>query len=176
MFFPMWKRATVCLACIGMVAPQVAIASDKVPQSPKRADVSLTAGGTLNGSVVNAVGEAQAGVPVTVRFKGHTIAHATTNKSGRFAVRGLRGGVHEIVTPVSHTTQRLWSAAMAPKSARTAVVVKPGPTIVRGQDDDYYFDYGGALVGGLAVVGTIVGIAAWADSDSSGRSRAPSSP
>ena len=81
MFFPMWKRATVCLACIGMVAPQVAIASDKVTQSPKRADVSLTAGGTLNGSVVNAVGEAQAGVPVTVRFKGHTIAHATTNKS-----------------------------------------------------------------------------------------------
>ena len=135
MFFPMWKRAAVCLACVGMVAPQAAMASDKLTQSPTRVDVSLTAGGTLNGSVVNAAGEAQAGVPVTVRFKGHTVARAKTNTSGRFAVSGLRSGLHEVVTPVSHTTQRLWSADTAPKSAKTAVVVRPNTLIVRGQDD-----------------------------------------
>lgn len=171
MCFPAWKRAAICLACIGLVVPQGAFGGQtKQPLAPS--DTRLSAGGTLAGSVVDAEGKALADVTVTVKFRGHIIARTTTTKTGRFAVSGLRGGVHDIVTPTGRATTRFWATGTAPRAANSAVTLRAGKAIVRGQDDGLYVDPAAAAIGGLAVVATIAGIAAWADSDSEG----PTSP
>ncbi|MFK7818255.1 MAG: carboxypeptidase-like regulatory domain-containing protein [Planctomycetaceae bacterium] len=173
MSFPDWKRVVTCIACLGMLVPNTLATETAKPSLGT--DVRLSQGGVLHGTIVDEQGRIRTGVPVRVRFNGLTIAQVKTNEAGRFAVSGLRTGTHEVVAPGSKQTARLWSNKTAPASAKTAVVVS-APKVVRGQEDVYYeepyFDASGALVGGIAVVGAIVGIAAWSDSRSSG----PSSP
>jgi hypothetical protein len=174
MSFPDWKRVVTCVACLGMLIPNTLNAGTS--SSSMGDDVRLGEGGVLQGTIVDAQGRIQVGVPVHVRFNGVTVANAKTNQAGRFAVSGLRTGSHQVTTPTSRQMARLWSKGTAPASAKTAVVVST-PKVVRGQEEVYYdegpyFDASGALVGGLAVVGAIAGIAAWSDSRSSG----PTSP
>lgn len=161
------KQTIVCLACFGMIVPQASLANETRSAAD---DVRLGHGGTLKGSVVDRQGRPIANAPVSIQFNGITVAQARSNASGRFAVTGLRGGMHSVVTTTASQPTRLWSQKSAPPSAKSAVAVRPG-TIVRGQDD-MYFDASGALVGGIAVAGAIIGIAAWTDSKSGG----PTSP
>ena len=63
-----------------------------------------------------------AGATVEIQINGQTVASTTTDGTGVFAVRGLRGGVHQIVTPDSIENCRLWSHGTPP----TACGSSPG--------------------------------------------------
>ncbi len=194
------KRMCMTLACLGLLVPNGALAA--TPKSKPVSDVKLV-DGTLTGTVVDAQGRVLRGVPVQVRFAGMTVARTTSNDSGRFAVAGMRSGVHQIVTPRGKQTTRCWTEN-APVSAKTAALVV-NTSVVRGQEyveggDVYYGDAGGevyyddgyggdggyyeeggisgaTIAGGLVVVGLIAGIVYWIDeaNDDGGR-RAPASP
>ena len=169
------KQAIVCLACFGMVVSQTGFAQTA---SPLTQDVRLGSRGTLRGNVVDHQGRTVANAPVAIQFNGVTVASTQTNKKGEFVITGLRGGVHTVVSAKNRKSARLWSASVAPPSADSAVVVQcVRQGVVRGQgeviyEEGPYLDSSGAMLGGVAIAGAIIGIAAWADSNSSG----PSSP
>lgn len=170
-----WKQAIVCMSCLGMFVSQTGFAQI----SPRLAqDVRLGREGTLRGDVVDSQGRSIAHAPVSIRFNGVTVATTRTNTKGQFVVTKLRSGVHTIVSTAGRKSARLWSADAAPPSAKSAVVMQGGRHgVVRGQgevvyEEGPYFDTSGALLGGIAVAGAIIGIAAWTDSKSGG----PTSP
>lgn len=177
-----FRRFCIAFACLGLMVPNGAL---RAGQTKKRvSDVSLSKG-TLRGMVLDSQGKPMKGVPVRVRFAGMTIASTTTNHAGRFAVADVRSGTHQIVTPHSRLTTRLWNEN-APVSAKTAAVVV-NPSVVRAQeyveggdvyygesggdvyydegyvDDGGYYEEGGFLsgstiLGGLAIAGVVTGI------------------
>ncbi len=123
------RGAVVCLACWGMIAPQsVSVAQERATVRAQLADVALAQGGVLRGRVINSQGKSMAGANVVVGHAGHVIARTTADKDGFYAVKGLRGGVHQ----VNSSLVRLWSAGTAPKAARQNVLNVSG-SIVRGQ-------------------------------------------
>ena len=161
MYVSAWKRAALCLACLGLILPQPALmAAETQTQSN---DISLTKGGTLDGTVVDANGQAIANTSVKVKFRGFTVATTESDANGRFAVCGLRGGVHEICTAGGSTVNRFWTKGKAPIAAKTTAVVVTGPEVVRSQG----LVPGGSdlLIGGLLVGGVVAAIVAAADDD-----------
>ena len=123
------KRAVLCLACLGMIVPHGVLASEQIAAPPM--NLKLTANGTLNGVVVDTQGKPTQ-TTVVVRFNGVPVARAHTNSSGRFAVSGVRAGVHQIQAGTNHSVVRLWSAKAAPTSAKTAAVLVSN-NVVRAQ-------------------------------------------
>jgi len=75
-----------------------------------------------------------AGEAITIQSGGHTIARTTSDINGVFAVAGLRGGVHQIITAESVENCRLWAPGTAPPGATNALRFIPGEDkIIRGQ-------------------------------------------
>lgn len=184
------KRTALTLACLGLLLPSGVMSGQK--QRSTITDVELAKGQVLTGSVVDSQGKGVAGVAVRVRFNGLVVARTETNKAGRYAVAGLRAGVHQIATNRSRMTTRLWSGN-APGSAKTAAVLVTPTTVVRAQEyvdgGEVYYDDGGGyyddgtvyedggyapgisgrtIAGGLVCVGLIAGIAYWIDSENDG--------
>lgn len=160
----LFRNATVALALVGMIATPTVYAAGSGTARMKSApavvatDVSLSAGGVLVGQVVDSQGAPQAQQQVRVLHQGQLVASAMTNEAGRFTVRDLRGGVHQIETVNGGSICRLWAPQTAPPAAQQAAVVVTGKDVVRGQSDG---EYGpairGAIVGGLLGAG-LVGI------------------
>lgn len=121
-------------------------------------DVALHEGGLLQGQIVDQTGAAQRDVPVVVAQNGKAIVIAKTDEQGRFAIRGLRGGVYEIEsTQASGGAYRLWAPQTAPPSAKQGVVmVASEEGVVRGQvgNGEYGPAIRGAVAGGLITGGT----------------------
>ena len=126
------KTAVVTMATLGVCIPQVVWAADAAPK-PVVADVALRDGGVLVGQVVNPQGAALEGVPVTLRYQNEAVVTAKTGKDGYFAVKGLRGGTHEIATVSGHGIYRLWAPGTAPPAAKAGVLVVDGDDVVLGQ-------------------------------------------
>jgi hypothetical protein len=100
---------------------------------PSVVDVSLDAGGTLQGHVVDAQGKAAAETPVSIRQVDREVARTVTDRSGRFRVTGLRGGTYRIVAGEAMGVYRLWAANTAPPAALpSALVVSRDQQLVRG--------------------------------------------
>ena len=129
-----WKTA-ITLACVGMVAPHPATWAGKTAaNSPVQInDITLNAGGVLSGQVVDTQGKSLTNAPVVVKFGDKTIAKTKTNRHGRFLVKSLRGGVHQIVAGQGSSLCRFWTEKAAPPSARNSVVIVSDGSIVRGQ-------------------------------------------
>ena len=97
-------------------------------------DVALEPGGLLVGQIVNETMQPIRGATVVVQVKGQTAAATTTDANGVFAVAGLRGGVHQIVTLESSENCRLWAPGTAPPRAVSRLRFIPGQGhIIRGQ-------------------------------------------
>jgi hypothetical protein len=122
------KRASIWFACLGMVVPQIGVAANN-PVGPM--DLRLSGSGTLAGQVVDDQGK-PVRTDVLVTYGGMVVAKTTTNRSGRFAVSGVRGGVHQIVAGNSSTLTRIWSENTAPASAKSAALLVRGK-VVRSQ-------------------------------------------
>jgi hypothetical protein len=100
---------------------------------PAVIDVALDAGGTLQGQVVDARGEAAPRTPVSIQQLDREVARAVTDASGRFRVTGLRGGTYRIVAGEATGAYRLWAANTAPPAALpSALVVAGDQQLVRG--------------------------------------------
>ena len=153
------RRAVVGLACLGMVAPQpTTVAAERTVKRSQMADVTLARGGVLRGQVVNSQGKPVAGAAVVIRFAGTTVARTKADEEGHYAVKGLRGGVHQVNTTVT----RLWTEGTAPASARSNLLTVVG-RVVRGQNyvqDPNYIPQGqfvqGPVVQGPVVQGPVV--------------------
>ena len=94
-------------------------------------DVSLGAGGLLNGIVRDGNGSPKANAPVTLVQNQREIASTTTDEYGRFAIRGVRGGAYIIVSGSQANNYRAWAPGTAPPSAGSNVQLQVGP-VVRG--------------------------------------------
>ena len=136
MYVSLWKRAALCLACLGMIVPQGAlVAAETKAQQPtvRMLDLKLTEGGKLTGQVVNAQGQVVRNAVVAVRYQNHVVAKATTDASGRYAVQGLRSGVHELETINGRVPARFWTSTAAPTVAKSSALIVSDTNVIRAQ-------------------------------------------
>jgi hypothetical protein len=134
--------AAVTIAGAGLILPQtVAWAAAPSEQEPALlqpaettiTDITLATGGTLRGQVVDAQGQPVADVPVSVLHDGKAVAGTKTATDGTFAVRGLRGGTHVVMSGEHGGVYRMWASETAPPSARPGIMIVRGETTARGQ-------------------------------------------
>ncbi len=156
------RKAVFLLACIGLLATPVAMGAN-----PVVSDVALAPGGTLIGQVVDTQGVSVPNVEVMVRQPGRKMVTTVSDRSGRFAVSGLRGGPCQVIAANSQHVFRLWTVSTAPPSAMANVMmVSSKAPVVRAQ-------FGGGLrqwgLPALAAGGIVAGVAiATSNADSPG--------
>ena len=120
------KGALVSLAVVGFCLPETALAAAAaVDRMPAVTDVALTDGGVLFGKVIDPQGAALAKVPVSLQGRDREIARAVTDGNGYFAVRGLRGGVYQLVAETGQGVFRLWQPGTAPPSCQEGEGQRP---------------------------------------------------
>ena len=162
------KHFALALACTGMVAPQISLAAQPAPQAPvvqvAVTDVVLHEGNMLAGQLVNAAGAPLANAPVTVSQGTRVIAATHTTNDGVFAVRDLKGGVYTVDAAGTQGVYRVWTANMAPPTAKPAILMVQG-NATRGQFVGGILGLSTtttAIVGGGIVAGGVV-IYDWLD-------------
>jgi len=124
-------RVFVSVAAVGFCFPQPLLAAANLP--PCTADVTLTAGGVLQGQVIDCQGAPLAKIPVSLRDRDRQSSGTVTDQYGRFAVGNLRGGVYQIVAGGGYASYRLWSPGTAPPSAEQTALLVASQDVVRGQ-------------------------------------------
>lgn len=128
------KRVSVVLAVVGLCLPQAVLAGGEVAnRSPAVVDVTLKDGGVLLGQVVDPQGAPLAKVPVSLRDRDREVARTMTDSGGYFAVRGLRGGVYQLVAARGCGEFRLWKPGTAPPGSRQGALLVASRETVRGQ-------------------------------------------
>lgn len=152
-----FRRWALGLAAASLLCPQVAGAAQPVPQSQAGAvrtqkikDIALRQGGLFVGQVVDRQGAPKTGTKVVMTQQSKVVAVAQTDKQGRFAVRGLRGGVYQVQVGRQASAYRLWTERTAPPSARPAALMVGDSNVALGQN-------GG---GGLGTAGTAIAVGA----------------
>jgi hypothetical protein len=95
-------------------------------------DIALQSGGVLNGRITDREGRPLPGYIVSLWYGDREVARTRSNTGGKFTFRGLRGGVHQIMTRDDLASCRLWTADTAPPAARKSLLLYNG-SIVRGQ-------------------------------------------
>ena len=146
-----------------------------VPRTTPISDISLGEFGMLTGVLVNSEGEVLADAVVQIRRPGddRTLVDLRTDKTGRFNVRDLRGGIHQISAGNQTWVVRLWTASTAPPSAVPNDIVMVADRVVRGQmfdslDRALLGDFRGCfldsvLIGAAGVAGGVIGFNAGLD-------------
>ena len=136
------RRAAVCLATLGLLAPPNFLVAAE-PATPQRGglaasaaqvgDVALSPGGMLHGQVVDSSGAGVAGVLVTVRQQNQLVAQATSDATGRFEIAGMPGGMFQLTSEHGQGSYRLWAPTTSPPNARPAALLVHDTQVVRGQ-------------------------------------------
>jgi hypothetical protein len=146
------RAVTVSLACVGVTAPQLALAvepprgglwtSYRQPAAPGplvASDVALGPGGELRGQVIDLQGQALEGRQVAFHQDGQVIAQPISDRTGQFSVNGLGGGVYQVSTATDSGVYRLWAPNTAPPPAQGQMTLVDNPAaavpapVVRGQ-------------------------------------------
>ena len=123
------KMAAAVLSCLGMLVSPVAAAAPSV--APR--DVALRQGGVLLGQIVDAKGVSIAKTQVTLFSGGKEVARTQSDSAGRFAVKGLKGGVYQVASSNNRGIYRLWSAQTAPPSAQRGMMLVSDADLALGQ-------------------------------------------
>jgi hypothetical protein len=126
------KGLLVTMATLGFCLPEPLLAAGKAGGTAAT-DVSLRQGGALVGQVVDSQGTGVEGTAVSVRHEGKNLVTTTTGQGGYFAVKGLSGGVYQVVAAEGHGVYRLWTAGTAPPAAVDKAVLVAGNDVVPGQ-------------------------------------------
>ena len=120
------QRAAVGIAALGLLAPPTLLSAAEPPATERPtesapaamiSDVALASGGVFSGQVVDVQGRPQAGSSVVVSQPRQVVATATTDEHGQFSIRGLQGGVYQVVAGQGMQLFRLWAADTAPPGA-----------------------------------------------------------
>ena len=152
----MVKGVLVSLAVVGFCLPQPVLGAAVVTgKQPVVIDVALMGGGVLIGQVVDSQGTPLKAASVSLRDQRQEIATTKTDDNGYFAVRGLSGGMYEIVAAEGRGQYRLWAPGTAPPAARQGALLVSGSETVRAQ-------YCGAMRFWLSNPWVIAGIVATA--------------
>ena len=151
------------LSVLSMCLPASALAQVGPAPTPTVTDVALGPGGYLSGQLMDSHGVPLAKVLVSLQDdQGREVASVTTDEQGRFAVQGVRGGVHQLVTPQGRWFYRLWTPETAPPSAQQGALMVTGDETVRGAapHSGLKFWYTNPLViGGLVATAIAVPVA-----------------
>ena len=116
-------------------------------------DVALDQKGELVGQLVDKQGRGVAGAAISVKYGTREIARTVTNARGLYRIRGLRGGVHQVVAGQQVNVFRFWNAQAAPPSAKnSALTVVGASNVVRGQ-----FGALGGATGVVTAAGAVTG-------------------
>jgi hypothetical protein len=148
------QGAAVALATLGLMlpAPQVMAASSSKPVietvNASMFDIGLQHG-VFAGRVVDHTGTAAKSAEVVVRQGEKVIAKTTTDETGRFEVKGLRGGVYEVASGKTIGTYRVWQQEVAPPAAKEQALLVLGENGTRGQ-------FGGLRAGSIFIAATLV--------------------
>lgn len=141
------------VAILGMSLPANAF-EDAAATQPQRVitDVALTESGDLLGAVVQKNGHPLAGQTVQIMSQNKIIALAKTDTAGRYRIKGLRSGVHQINTRHQQQVCRIWTQAAAPPTAQKGLITAQSQAVVLGQNGDYV-EFGSSEIIGLAIFG-----------------------
>ncbi len=165
----LFRTQVVALVCIGLLVSQSVVLAGG-PSRPLVTDVSLVAQGLLVGQVVDSQGVGISNARVMVRQMDRDLVGTATDKTGRFAVSGLRSGTYQLVAANGQSTVRVWKANAAPP------VAKPSVMIVSGSQEVIRAQFGGGIgpwvLPALAAGGIITGVAVATSNNSS----SPSTP
>lgn len=136
----LWRHTVALVAAIGMATqPHLLLADEIVRTSAaKRSlerphDIVLADGGLLVGKLVDEKGAALSMAPISLRTVGKKVIKTTTDKNGKFQVKGLRGGVYQIAAAGHEGIYRLWAPQTAPPAAQRQLTMVSHNEIVRGQ-------------------------------------------
>ena len=124
------KATLTALSCVGMLVPQAAFAA---PADAKLRDIALQSNGAVHGQVVDAQGVAVAMVPVSISNGGKEVARTQSDVTGKFSVKGLKGGVYQVAAAGHQGVYRMWAPKTAPPSAQQGLMVVSQDNVVRGQ-------------------------------------------
>lgn len=155
------KRICVGLATVGLLLPNTAVvngAEQQVAAKPAASvvDVSLIEGGVLQGQVVSPQGQVITNAPVVLQQGNHEVAQATTDKDGRFALKGVKGGVYVVSTTGAVGVVRAWTPRTAPPSSVNGLLLVPGDLTARAQLGPNNGGLGALVV--LGLVGTVLAV------------------
>jgi hypothetical protein len=125
----------------------------------------------LVGQVVDQQGIGIPGARVVVRQNDRDLVATATDKTGKFAVSGLRSGTYQLAAANGQATVRLWTANAAPPVAKSHVMIVSGlDQVVRAQVGQH--GIGPWILPALAAGGIIAGVAVATSNNSS----SPSTP
>lgn len=123
----------VTLALLCMAGWTVQAAETGSSQGSRVIDVALQDGGVLLGQVVTPEGRPVPQTTVTVENGREILGVVKTDELGRFAIKGLAGGVYRMSAANGTGTYRLWSPRTAPPGAQQAMLIVAGRDVTRGQ-------------------------------------------
>ncbi len=136
------RAVSIPVVCLGLVSsantlwgagPADAVHLSLEATMPAIVDVKLAPGGILRGRIVDVRGMGVAQVDVFVRQASGKLATTKTDLRGDFAIRGLRGGVHQLAAGPVGRVLRAWAPQTAPPAAREGVLIVVGQDVVLGQ-------------------------------------------
>ncbi|MCA8993214.1 MAG: carboxypeptidase regulatory-like domain-containing protein [Planctomycetaceae bacterium] len=133
MFRSKFAFTLAAIAATMMVAPPQMFAQDRMPNQDLARDIALDASGALNGQVVDSQGKPLDGALVAVFQSEKQVKRVTSDESGRFQVDGLRNGLYTLEVAGNEYPVRLWSAQVAPPSAKAGATLVFGEPSARGQ-------------------------------------------
>lgn len=160
----LFRTQVVAIVCISLLVSQsMVLAGDMNRQLTT--DVALAAQGMLVGQVVDQQGIGIADARVVVRQHDRDLVGAVSDRTGKFAVSGLRSGTYQLAAANGQATVRLWTANAAPPVAKSHVM------IVSGSDQVVRAQFGGGIgpwiLPALAAGGIITGVAIATSNNSS---------
>lgn len=121
------------LASTMLVMPPGLAADDRTEQRSIAQDLALDAAGNLQGQVVDSQGKGLDAMPVKLMQDAQEVARTNTDKAGKFEFAGMRNGLYELDAAGKSTPVRVWSAQIAPPTAKAGVTLVQGKPAVRGQ-------------------------------------------
>lgn len=155
------KRICVGMATVGILLPNTGAvigAEKQVAAKPATSivDVSLIDGGVLQGQVVSPQGQVVTNAPIVLQQGNQEVAKATTDKDGRFALKGVKGGVYVVSTNGAVGVVRAWTPRTAPPSSVNGLLLVPGDTTARAQLGPRNGGLGAIVM--LGLVGTVLAV------------------
>ncbi|MDG1897841.1 MAG: carboxypeptidase-like regulatory domain-containing protein [Fuerstiella sp.] len=145
-------NSLAAVAIMGIAIPVHAFAETNTGKiAASVTDVALSANGELHGQVVQSSGRAVTNAVVRVSHKGSVIAEVKTDRAGRYAVKGLRSGLHVVKTSKGQQVCRFWAKHTAPSAAKKSLVMSADSHVIRGQ---MMAGGMGSLMGATAIAGT----------------------
>lgn len=96
-------------------------------------DVVLQEGGTLVGRIVDAQGKPVAKSPVSLQTGGKEVVRVTSDETGKFEAKGLKGGVYHVASTGHQGVYRMWAPKTAPPAAAKGLSIVAQPEVIRAQ-------------------------------------------